>query len=114
MKTHNPFPVELHLGIDDGLTPHTLCEYAFMRTTLDIPDEVFKKAKLQAVHEGIPLKDVITRALQREFAPTSGDAAVRKARARRLFAALDKARNTQPVGRLNRQEIYDRPVLRGH
>lgn len=35
-------------------------------------------------------------------------------RARRLFAALDKARNTQPVGRLNRQEIYDRPVLRGH
>jgi hypothetical protein len=28
-------------------------------------------------------------------------------RAARLFAALDKARNTEPVGRLRREEIYD-------
>ncbi len=33
-------------------------------------------------------------------------------RAVRLFAALDKARNTEPVGRLNREELYDRKVLR--
>ncbi len=37
-----------------------------MRTTLEIPDDVFKKAKLKAVHEGVPLKVVFTRALQRE------------------------------------------------
>lgn len=85
-----------------------------MRTTLEIPDEIFKKAKLQAVHEGIALKEVITRALQREFAPAGGEVALRKARAQRLFKALDKARNTRPVGRLKRKEIYDRPVLRGH
>lgn len=84
-----------------------------MRTTLDIPDEIFKKAKLQAVHEGVALKDVITRALEREFAPAGGDAAMRKARARRLFTVLDRARNTRPAGRLKREEIYDRPVLRG-
>ncbi len=33
-------------------------------------------------------------------------------RAARLFAALDKARNTDPVGPLRREELYDRKVLR--
>jgi hypothetical protein len=30
----------------------------------------------------------------------------------RLFAALDKARNTESVGPLRREELYDRDVLR--
>jgi hypothetical protein len=83
-----------------------------MRTTLDIPDKVFKQAKLRAVHEGLALKDIVTRALVRDLAATSGEAATRQARASQLFAALDQARNTQPVGRLKRDELYDRPVLR--
>jgi hypothetical protein len=33
-------------------------------------------------------------------------------RAARLFAAVDKARNTEPVGPLRREELYDRKVLR--
>lgn len=33
-------------------------------------------------------------------------------RAAGLFAALNKARNTEPVGPLRREELYDRPVLR--
>lgn len=28
-----------------------------------------------------------------------------------LFVALDKGRNTKPVGRLRRHELHDRPVL---
>lgn len=28
-----------------------------------------------------------------------------------LFAALDKGRNTEPIGLLRRQELHDRPVL---
>jgi hypothetical protein len=83
-----------------------------MRTTLDIPDKVFKQAKLRAVHEGLALKDIVTRALVRDLAATSGEAATRQARVSQLFAALDQARNTQPVGRLKRDELYDRPVLR--
>jgi len=86
-----------------------------MRTTLDLPDNLFKKAKLQAVHEGVALKEVVTRALERGL---GGDRtpvdAQRRARAKNLFASLDKARNTKPVGRLNRAKLYDRPVLRGH
>lgn len=33
-------------------------------------------------------------------------------RAAQLFATLDKARNTQPVGPLRREELYDRKILR--
>ena len=86
-----------------------------MRTTLDLPDNLFKKAKLQAVHEGVSLKEVVTRALERGL---GGDRtpvdAQRRVRAKHLFASLDKARNTKPVGRLDRAKLYDRPVLRGH
>jgi hypothetical protein len=28
-----------------------------------------------------------------------------------LFSALDKGRNTEPIGPLRRQELHDRPVL---
>lgn len=83
-----------------------------MRTTLEIPDKLFKRAKLKAVHEGLALKDIINRALERELASSTEDTAARRTRADRLFAALDQARNTQPVGQLNRDELYDRPVLR--
>ena len=86
-----------------------------MRTTLDLPDSLFKKAKLQAVHEGVALKDVVTRALERGLASSAAtEGEERKSRARRLFASLDKARNTEPVGPLNRAKLYDRTVLRGH
>ena len=43
---------------------------------------------------------------QRETAAAASD------RAARLFAALDKARNTEPIGPLRREELYDRQVLR--
>jgi hypothetical protein len=43
-------------------------------------------------------------------APNGGPAVLD--RAARLFAALDKARNTEPVGPLRREELYDRKVLR--
>jgi hypothetical protein len=53
-----------------------------MRTTLDIPDELFKRAKLTAMLEGVSLKSVIARTLKsgfeasaagsREPGPTSG------------------------------------------
>jgi hypothetical protein len=86
-----------------------------MRTTLDLPDNLFKKAKLQAVHEGVALKEVVTRALERGLASSAAtEGAERKSRAKRLFASLDKARNTKPVGPLNRAKLYDRSVLRGH
>ncbi len=38
-----------------------------MRTTIELPDEILKKAKIKAVEEGISLKQLFTRALEREL-----------------------------------------------
>ena len=38
-----------------------------MRTTIELPDEILKKAKIRAVEEGISLKQLFTRALEREL-----------------------------------------------
>lgn len=35
-----------------------------MKTTLDIPDEIFKQAKVLAVTQGISLKQLVSEALQ--------------------------------------------------
>ena len=51
------------------------CERPPVRTTLDIPDTVFKKTKLQAVREGVSLKVVVTRALEREVSGANPGAA---------------------------------------
>lgn len=75
--------------------PGALCECALMRTTLEIPDAVFKKTKLKAVHEGVPLKVVVTRALEREVGGDSdgeaNDAAIEEALAPQLrFLAMTR------------------------
>ena len=41
-----------------------------MRTTVDIPDKLMKKAKIKAVEEGISLKQLLTRSLEKELGPS--------------------------------------------
>lgn len=38
-----------------------------MRTTIDIPDPLIKKAKMKAIEEGITLKELFTRVLEKEL-----------------------------------------------
>lgn len=38
-----------------------------MRTTIDLPDRVFRKAKAVASLEGVTLKQLITRAIEHEL-----------------------------------------------
>jgi hypothetical protein len=40
-----------------------MCFYAFMRTTIDFPVELFRKAKARAASRGESLKTLITRAV---------------------------------------------------
>ncbi|NJK90493.1 MAG: hypothetical protein HC904_00880 [Blastochloris sp.] len=42
-----------------------------MRTTLDIPEPLYKQAKIRAVEEGSTLKDLLLRGLQHELAEKS-------------------------------------------
>ena len=44
-----------------------VCYYDIMRTTIELPDELLKKAKIKAVEEGISLKQLFTRALENEL-----------------------------------------------
>ena len=39
-----------------------------MKTTLEFPDPVFRKAKAEAAQRGIPLRQVVTEAVQEKLA----------------------------------------------
>ena len=39
-----------------------------MKTTLEIPDPVFRKAKAQAAERGIPLRQFVTEAVEQKLA----------------------------------------------
>jgi hypothetical protein len=38
-----------------------------MRTSFDIPNQLMKKAKLEAIERGVSLKDLVIKALEREL-----------------------------------------------
>ena len=41
-----------------------------MRTTLDLPDDILRRAKIEAVQRGSTLRQLVINALQREIAGT--------------------------------------------
>jgi hypothetical protein len=46
-----------------------LCEYAFMRTTIELPDPIFRRLKATAALRGSTIKELVQRAVEREIAP---------------------------------------------
>ena len=56
------------MGASAGLvdTPLRICFYAFMRTTIDLPTELFRKVKARAASRGESLKTVLIRAVAAE------------------------------------------------
>lgn len=81
-----------------------------MKTTVDIPDDVFHRAKVIAAYRKTTLKTLIVRGLRHEMdaVEAGGDAN------QLLIDALTTGRNNSPVGRLKRDELYDRDILRRH
>lgn len=45
-----------------------MCEHANMRTTIDLPDALFRKAKVVSSLRGTTLKEFITQAIEHELA----------------------------------------------
>ena len=42
-----------------------------MRTTLDIPDETYRRLKIKAATEGVPVRQIVLRCIQNELEPTT-------------------------------------------
>jgi len=80
-----------------------------MKTTIDFPEHILHRAKTIAVQRKITLKELVLQGLEHAIRqPVTDVEAERKARAAALIAALSVGKNTEPIGRLNRDEIYDR------
>jgi hypothetical protein len=45
-----------------------LCEYAFMRTTIELPDPIFRRLKATAAMRGMTIKKLVGMAVERELA----------------------------------------------
>ena len=43
-----------------------------MKTTLEIPDAIFRRAKSMAAERGIPLRELVTEAVKEKVAQTRG------------------------------------------
>jgi uncharacterized coiled-coil protein SlyX len=79
-----------------------------MKTTIELPDDVFLKAKILAVERRMTFKDVVIQGLKLVTeTPLETDVEARKVALKRLLKAM-QASNTEPMVPLAREEIYDR------
>ena len=77
-----------------------------MKTTIDLPDDIFLKAKILAAERRTTMKELMIQALQliTQTLPESEEKK-RKATLKRLLKGM-KATNTESMVPLNREEIY--------
>lgn len=84
-----------------------------MRTTLDLPDDVLRQAKIAAVERGSSLRQLVIDALRREMGPSKG-------RRRRMTSAPVKLARDAPlrtlgpneIKRLDTEAVVDAEVMR--
>ena len=72
-----------------------------------VNDEAYRRAGDIASARNITVSDLVEELVE----SVTGDRHPVTSDLDALFAALDKGRNTKPVGRLRRHELHDRPVL---
>ncbi len=74
-----------------------------MKTTLEIPDPVFRKAKVKAAERGIPLRQFVTEAVEEKLAAAPATAAKPWMKAFGKLHHLHK--ETQRIDRLIEKEF---------
>ena len=80
-----------------------------MRTTIDIPDPLFREVKATAARKGLLLKEFITAALVREVAGEAHGPALAEHEQRvSAFLRGIQAANTQPLPALEREDLHER------
>ncbi len=81
-----------------------------MRTTIDLPDSLFREVKATAAKKGILLKEFITAALVREISDESqGPTAAEHEQRISGFLRGIQASNTLPIPALDREKLHERP-----
>ena len=76
-----------------------------METTIEIPDSIARKARLLSAKRQITLRSLVIQGLERVIAEKQVTA---KDRARKLFAAMDKAPGITAGKRLDRSDANAR------
>ena len=71
-----------------------------MRTTIDIPDEIYRKLKVKAALEGQTVREITVRAIQREIEQPAAAAG------RRLTEPILKSYAPGSI-RIENEQIYD-------
>jgi hypothetical protein len=90
-----------------------LWEYGNMKTTLEIPNPLFKRVKAQAAMEGLKLKDVVTSALS-AYLTRPRPPSKREAKpcpfplVRGKVGALMKQMNNETIAELQEKEDLER------
>lgn len=79
-----------------------------MKTTIELPDDLFMKVKMLAAQQRTTLKDLTIQALRLlTQTPPENMEKERKANIKRLLKTM-QATNTTPMVPLKREEIYER------
>ncbi|MCC5843988.1 MAG: hypothetical protein JJU05_07040 [Verrucomicrobia bacterium] len=82
-----------------------------MRTTIDVPDEMFHAAKVLAAQRKTTLRELVLAGLDQVMQNPVDREAIRRKRAESFLEALD-ADNHEPVAPLSREEIYNQRLNR--
>jgi hypothetical protein len=82
-----------------------------MKTTIDLPEDMLHQAKIIAAQRRTTLRELVIKGLAHALEPSHPDDDERRKRADALIATLSKGRNTQPIGRFNREDTHDRQQL---
>jgi hypothetical protein len=84
-----------------------------MKTTIDLPEDVIRRAKITAIERKTTLKDLIYHSLLREMDYPNAEAtdfeAQRKKQATTLLDSLDAIQITTPIGTFDRQQAQRNP-----
>jgi len=74
-----------------------------VKTTVEIPDALFRKAKATAAERGVPLKDLLTEAVREHLHRAAGDSSMDKPSAPSWMAAFGGLQNLhKETKRINR------------
>ena len=80
-----------------------------MKTTIDLPETLLHQAKITAAQRKTTLKELVVQGLEYAMKNETPDPETeRKSRSASLLKALSRIEISEPIGKFDRDEVYDR------